>query len=200
MRSSNQLHADRALGRCIVVAVAALFGSMAPARAQGMVPRVVRLEAGSVNHGDLLRAQPALGITVGWLKGSSGAVQLRVLRQSQKEASTTVGRDSRTWLVTEWEHAFGVPAQYHRQVLVRLGGGVMFRPVLSPAPALGAGLELRYPLASHWAILASIEDDAALLFTQDATFCDAFRGCATYHFDGQLEHNLGLILSGEWSR
>ena len=76
-----------------------------------------------------------------------------------------------------WENAYGAPQRYHRQALFRFGLGMMFRPVLSPAVVAG-GLGLRYPPAHHWALLANLEDDVALLPTEDAFICDPFRGCA----------------------
>ncbi len=186
--------------RAVTVCLAAIGGATATAPAQDLAPSLVRLEAGSLNHGDLFRAKLALGATLGWRTSPQGTVLLRLLRQSQTEAGTDVGRYGRTLLMANWEHAFGVSERYKRQALIRFGVGAMFRPVLSTAPVLGAGLEVRYGLARHWSLLANIEDDAAMLPSQDATLCDAFRGCALYHFDAQLEHNIGLIISGEWAR
>ena len=176
------------------------FGMAAsPAGAQ-RPPSIVRLEAGSLNHGDVFRATMALGASVGWPSSAQGTFLLRYVRQSQDDAGTDVGRHARSWLMASWEHAFGAPALYKRQALVRFGAGLMFRPMLHVAPVAGAGLGLRYELARHWSLLAHIEDDAALLTAQNATVCDQFRGCVTYHFDTGLEHNLGLMISGEWTR
>jgi len=186
--------------RAIVVSLAAICRATTAAAAQHLAPSLARLEAGSLNHGDLFRAKLALGATLGWRASPHGMVLLRYLRQSQTDAGTDVGRHGRTLLMANWEHAFGVSERYKRQALIRFGAGAMFRPVLNTAAVLGAGLEVRYGLARHWSLLANIEDDAAMLPSQDATLCDAFRGCALYHFDAQLEHNIGLIISGEWAR
>jgi len=177
-----------------------IFATVAAgAAAQTLKPTTVRFEAGSLNHGDLLRATFMVGGAIGVHVEPHGTVLLRLLRQSQEEGAAGVGRSSRTWVMATWENAYGTPQLYHRQTLFRLGFGVMVRPVLSPALVAGAGLGMRYPLARHWSLLANVEDDLALLPTDNPVICDS-RGCLSYHFDGQLEHNIGLILSGEWSR
>lgn len=177
-----------------------LAAAVPGARAQRLAPSTVRLESGSLNHGDLLRVTFMIGGALGWQVDPRGTVLLRVLRQSQIEGGTGVGRDSRTWFTATWEHAFGTPTLYHRQTFLRFGAGLMFRPVLSTAAVAAAGLGMRYPLAHHWALLANLEDDVALLPTDNPLVCDRFGTCVVYHFDGQLEHNIGLIISGEWSR
>lgn len=184
---------------CALVVCGALGMAAAPAGAQRLPP-TIRLEAGSLNHGDVFRATMALGVSVGWPRSPQGTFLLRYIRQSQDDAGTDVGRHARSWLMASWEHAFGAPALYKRQALVRFGAGLLFRPALHVAPVAGAGLGLRYELARHWSLLANIEDDAALLTSQNATVCDPFRGCVTYHFDTEFEHNLGLMISGEWTR
>ena len=189
-------------GSIIVCALAIFgaFGMVAPPAGAQRLPSTVRLEAGSLNHGDVFRATMALGASVGWQRSPQGTFLVRYVRQSQADAGTDVGRHARSWLMASWEHAFGAPALYKRQALVRFGAGLLFRPVLHVAPVAGAGLGLRYELARHWSLLANLEDDAALLTSQNATVCDQFRGCVTYHFDTELEHNLGLMISGEWTR
>lgn len=184
----------------VLVACSAAFGVVASTAGAQQLPSTVRLEAGSLNHGDVFRATMALGASVGWSPTPRRSFLLRYVRQSQDDAGTDVGRHARTWVMASWEHAFGTPTLYKRQALVRFGAGLMFRPVLHLAPVAGAGLGLRYELARHWSLLANIEDDMAVLTTQDATVCAQFRGCVTYHFDAGLEHNLGLMISGEWSR
>ena len=168
------------------------------ASGQGRRPFIVRVEAGSLHPSVLLQTTLAVGATLGWQRTDRGAVLLRYLRQSQRGEGTDVGRDARNFVMLNWELAFGEGGKYKRQLLLRAGGGALFRPLLHTAPLLGAGLEVRYPVAPRWALLANIEDDAAALPRQDVTVCDPLRGCVLRHFDSKLEQNFGLIVAGEW--
>jgi len=188
------------LTRTIAVSFAAVFAMILPAAAQKFAPTVARIDAGSLNHGDLFRVQLTLGATLGWQVRPRNTVSLRYLRQSQTAEGTDLGNNARTFVQANWEHALGVPATYQRQALIRFGVGAMFRPVLSTAAVGSAGFLMRYGLARHWSLLASFEDDAALLPTDDAIACDRSGFCAIHHFAGHLEHNVGLFISGEWRR
>jgi hypothetical protein len=182
------------------VSFAALFGLILPTAAQTFAPTVARIDAGSLNHGDLFRVQLTLGATLGWRVSPGTTVSLRYLRQSQTAEGTDLGNNARTFVQANWELALGAPATYKRQALIRFGLGAMFRPVLSTAAVGSAAFMMRYGLAHHWSLLASIEDDAALLPTDDAIACDRSGFCASHHFAGHLEHNLGFLISGEWRR
>lgn len=182
------------------MSLAAFSGILLPAAAQTFRPTVARIDAGSLNHGDLFRVQLTLGATLGWNLSPRGTLSLRYLRQSQPAEGTDLGNNARTLVLANWEHALGAPALYQRQALIRFGVGAMFRPVLSTAAVGSAGFLMRYELARHWSLLATIEDDAALLPTDDAIICDRFGFCTSQHFAGHLEHNVGFFISGEWRR
>lgn len=186
--------------RTLAVSLAAFWGMMPPAAAQTHSPTLARIDAGSLNHGDLFRAQLTLGATLGWQVSPRGTVSLRYLRQSQTAEGTDLGNNARTLVLANWEHALAAPAMYKRQALIRFGVGAMFRPVLSTAAVGSAGFLIRYGLARHWSLLASIEDDAALLPTDDAILCDRSGFCASRHFAGHVEQNVGFFISGEWRR
>ena len=73
------------------------MGALSPAAAQTIAPTIARIDAGSLNHGDLFRIQLTLGATIGWQVSPRGTVSLRYLRQSQ----TAEGEDDAALLPTE---------------------------------------------------------------------------------------------------
>lgn len=145
------------------------FLTVLRAQFQGRWPSLVRLEAGSLNPGDPFQARLALGGTLGWQLNPHAALLLRYLRQSQ--SGSGFGMGDREFLMANWERAFGETKKYRRQALVRLGVGALFRSPLLTAPVLSGGVELRYGLATHWSLVAAIEDHAAALEHQDLRVC-----------------------------
>jgi hypothetical protein len=169
----------------------------APLSGQRVDRLLLRLEAGSLNPDGLFETTLAVGATAGWQLSGPDALLLRYLRQSQNSAGTDVGQRSWDFLTANWEHAFGEGGLYRRQVLVRVGGGAVFRYLLRTAPVVDGGLEVRYGLARRWALLANIEDDLAVLPHQVIQVC-SFGFCSLVTFDSKIEHNFGLIIAGEW--
>lgn len=184
---------------------AVVLGTASPLTAQASTDSTgrtqelfVRIEAGSLSPDDPLRVNLTVGGGFGWQRGEHGALLLRYLRQSQNTAGTDVGRHARSLLTVNWEHAFGTAALFRRQFLLRVGGGAVFRYLLRTAPVIDAGLEVRYPLTRRWSLLANIEDGVAALPSQVVRVCDSGMNCTVFAFDRKLEHNFGLIVSGEW--
>jgi hypothetical protein len=167
------------------------------AQDQGRWPSLVRLEAGSLNPGDPFQARLALGGALGWQFNPHAALLLRYLRQSQ--SGSGFGMGDREFLMANWERAFGESKKYRRQALVRLGVGALFRSPLLTAPVLSGGVELRYGLATHWSLVAAIEDYAAALEHQNLRVCTV-NGCTVYDFPAALQNNFGLMIAGEWRR
>src|SRR5712692_9533459 len=89
---------------------------------------IVRPEAGMLNPGDPLQVTLAYGGGVGWDLDRSNALLVRYVRQSQnRNSGADIGRNARGFLTANWEHVFGPSEQYHRQGLIRVGAGALFR-------------------------------------------------------------------------
>ena len=185
--------------RFVIIAIGLGVILTTAARAQRAAGVFLRLEAGSLSPDHPLETTLALGGSAGWPVAPHGAVLVRYLRQSQNRAGTDVGAHARNLLTVNWEQAFGEAAVYHRQARLRAGLGLLFRPLLHTAPVLDAGLEVRYGLAPHWALVANVDDALADLPAQTVQQC--FAGvCDAFRFDHKIEHNIGLTVAGEWRR
>ena len=167
------------------------------AHGQGTHHAFFRLEAGSLNSTTVFEITLAVGASVGWQVSGRDAVLLRYLRQSGNTAGTDVGTHPGHFVTANWEHAFGAGGRYRRQALVRAGAGAVFRYLLRTAPVVDAGLEVRYELAPHWALVANIEDDIAVLPHEVIQVC-RFGFCSQVTLEHKVEHNFGLIVAGEW--
>jgi len=184
----RRVAASLVIGACVTAS---------PLGGQRLGGPLVRVEAGSLNPKVLLETTLAVGASFGWQLAGRDAMLLRYLRQSQNRAGTDVGRHARSFLTANWEHAFGNGGLFHRQAMLRVGGGAVFRYLLRTAPVFDAGLEVRYGLAPRWSLVANIEDDLAALPHQVIQVC-SFGSCSQVTFDRELEHNFGLIVAGEW--
>lgn len=159
---------------------------------------IARLEAGTLTPGDLTLTTLAIGASAGWQFSNHTSLLLRYLRQSQnRNSGADVGRLARSFVTVNWEYALGPGGRYHRQGLVRVGVGALFRPYLKTAPVCGAAFELRYGLTAKWALVGSIEDDVGALPREDFQFCPT---CPVTTFPGKVQHNFGFIVAGEWRR
>jgi hypothetical protein len=164
---------------------------------------VVRLEGGMLNPSDPVQTTLAYGAAAGWQVSDRQALGVRYVRQSGgRNSGADVGRRARGFLTADWEYAFGSEKQYHRQVLVRVGAGALFRYMLATAPILSAGLEVRYPVGRRWSFVGGIEDDVGALPRQDFQSCTVdVNGnpvCTLYTYGGRWQHNYGFLVAAEW--
>jgi hypothetical protein len=184
------------------VALGALLATAAGAAgmtAQTTRTPIVRLEGGMLNPDDVTQTTLAFGGDVGWQLSRRQAILIRYLRQSQNRNSGTDIKRARGLLTLDWEYGFGRESQYHRQALVRLGGGALFRPGLATAALVSLGLEVRYAVGARWAFVGSVEDDVGVLPLQEFQSCSPLGSvCTTFSYGGKWQHNYGFLVAGEW--
>jgi hypothetical protein len=164
---------------------------------------IVRPEAGMLNAGDPLQVTLAYGGGVGWDLDPSNALLVRYVRQSQnRNSGADIGRNARGFLTANWEHAFGPSERYHRQAVIRVGAGALFRNPLKTAPVVSASAGARYPVHRRVAFVGSIEDDIGILPHQDVQSCAGFApgppACTTYTYVARLQRNFGFLVAAEW--
>jgi hypothetical protein len=159
-----------------------------------------------VVRADLAALDPSYsqGIHLAWSAGAGlqvtphSDVLFDVSRQNLAEELGGESTFWQTYVGGSWEHAFGAPALYRRQVMVTARGGVLIRPApYDDAPYLGVGIGLRYPVASWLHFQARLEDDLDLPKGQTVQSCIAPGYCSPLRVGGHLEHNLGLFLGAE---
>ena len=187
----------------IFAGLAALGALTRPAPAQADRTPIARLEAGMLNASDPFDVTMAFGGVLGWQLSHSNALLVRYVRQSQnRNSGEDIGSKARGLLTANWEHAFGPSAQYHRQALIRVGVGALFRPMLATAPLVNASLELRYTVHPHIAFVGGLEDDVGRLPRQDFQFCgvdvSGNPACQVYTSGAKVQHNFGFLVAIEW--
>jgi hypothetical protein len=164
---------------------------------------IVRPEVGMLNAGDPLQVTIAYGGGVGWDLGPSNALLVRYVRQSQnRNSGEDIGRNARGFLTANWERAFGPGERYHRQAVIRVGAGALFRNPLQTAPVVSASVGARYAVHRRLVFVGSIDDDIARLPRQDLQSCTVFASgppaCTTYTYVARLQHNFGFLVAAEW--
>jgi hypothetical protein len=158
---------------------------------------IERLEAGMLNADDPLRITLAYGGAVGWGLDSSHALLVRYVRQSQnRNSGADIGKNARGFLTANWEHTFGPSERYHRQFLIRIGAGALFRTPLRTAPVVSASLGARYEVHEKVAFVGTIDDEVGLLPGQEVQSCTPT--CTVYTYTSRVQHNFGFLVAAEW--
>jgi len=172
--------------------------TLAAVHAHAQAP-LIRLEAASLSPEDPTNVTMAYGGTVGVSIAARDALLVRFLLQSQnRNSGADLGAAARHFYLLTWEHAFNDETGTHRQqYLLRTGLGAVERSPWRTAPAVSAGLAVRYGLGRHFGFVGAIEDVMAALPEDSLTACDPVYGCSLLVSKRELQHNFGLAIAAE---
>jgi len=168
-----------------------------PGAGQAPLRPVVRADLAALDPSAAQGIHLAWGAGAGLLLGTHSTLLLDLTRQNLADE---VGANSfwQTYVGASWEYAFGASRLYHRQGMVILRAGGLFRPSgYDTAPYLGIGAGLRYAVAPWLHFQARLEGDLDVPKGQTVQSCIAPGYCTPVHVGGHAEYDLGLYLGAE---